>query len=66
MSSLSTPDTPNSLSAAAADARRAASAAAHTASVKRRERAAQWHLLFIAVVVLGPLVIVIRWCGCCY
>ncbi|MDE1181125.1 2-aminoethylphosphonate ABC transporter permease subunit [Paraburkholderia sp.] len=41
----------------AADARRAASAAAHTASVRRRERRAQWHLLFLAVVVLGPLVI---------
>lgn len=60
MSSLSTPDTPNPLGAsasAAADARRSASAAAHTAAVKRRERVAQWHLLFIAVVVLGPLVI---------
>ncbi|MFM0265637.1 2-aminoethylphosphonate ABC transporter permease subunit [Paraburkholderia sediminicola] len=57
MSSLSTPDTSDSMSAAAADARRSASAASHTASVKRRERAAQWHLLFLAVVVLGPLVI---------
>ena len=57
MSSLSTPDTPNSISEAAADARRSASAASHTAAVKRRERAAQWHLLFLAVVVLGPLVI---------
>lgn len=58
MSSLSTPDTPDSMGAAAtADARRSASAAAHTAAVKRRERAAQWHLLFLAVVVLGPLVI---------
>ena len=57
MSSLSTPDTPDSVSAAAAEARRSASAASHTAAVKRRERAAQWHLLFLAVVVLGPLVI---------
>ncbi|MFM0236507.1 MULTISPECIES: 2-aminoethylphosphonate ABC transporter permease subunit [Paraburkholderia] len=61
MSSLSTPDTPNPLGSAAADAaadvRRSASAASHTAAVKRRERAAQWHLLFILVVVLGPLVV---------
>jgi 2-aminoethylphosphonate transport system permease protein len=61
MSSLSSPDTANPLGlsaeAEAAAARRLASAAAHTAAVKRRERAAQWHLLFIAVVVLGPLVI---------
>ncbi|MFM0596418.1 MULTISPECIES: 2-aminoethylphosphonate ABC transporter permease subunit [Paraburkholderia] len=61
MSSLSTPDTSDSLRAAAAAdaaaARRRASAASHTAAVKRRERRAQWHLLFIAVVVLGPLVI---------
>jgi 2-aminoethylphosphonate transport system permease protein len=57
MSSLSTPDTPNPLVSAAADARRSASAASHTAAVKRRERTAQWHLLFILVVVLGPLVV---------
>jgi 2-aminoethylphosphonate transport system permease protein len=59
MSSLSSPDTSASLSAtdASAEARRSASAASHTTAVKRRERAAQWHLLFIAVVVLGPLVI---------
>ncbi|RDJ97370.1 2-aminoethylphosphonate ABC transporter permease subunit [Paraburkholderia lacunae] len=58
MSSLSTSEAPDdSRSSAAADARRSASAAAHAAAVKRRERAAQWHLLFIAVVVLGPLVI---------
>ncbi|MFT4069740.1 2-aminoethylphosphonate ABC transporter permease subunit [Paraburkholderia sp.] len=61
MSSLSSPDTANPLGlsadAEAAAARRLASAAAHTAAVKRRERLAQWHLLFIAVVVLGPLVI---------
>ena len=59
MSSLSTADTSEPLSAArpADDPPPRASAAAHTAAVKRRERAAQWHLLFIAVVVLGPLVI---------
>ncbi|MBC8741003.1 2-aminoethylphosphonate ABC transporter permease subunit [Paraburkholderia sp. UCT31] len=63
MSSLSSPDTSNPLDLAAqaeaeaAAARRLASAAAHAAAVKRRERLAQWHLLFIAVVVLGPLVI---------
>jgi 2-aminoethylphosphonate transport system permease protein len=54
MSSLSSPDaTPDAL----ADARRAATFASHAAAVRRRERAAQWHLLFLAVVVLGPLVI---------
>jgi 2-aminoethylphosphonate transport system permease protein len=50
MSSLLTPD-------ALADAHRVASGAAHAAAVRRRERKAQWHLLFIAVFVLGPLVI---------
>ena len=55
MSSLSSPDaTPDAL---AADARRAATFASHAAAVRRRERAAQWHLLFLAVIVLGPLVI---------
>jgi 2-aminoethylphosphonate transport system permease protein len=55
MSSLSSPDaTPD---AVAADARRSATFASHAAAVRRRERAAQWHLLFLAVVVLGPLVI---------
>ena len=53
MSSLSTPDS----SDAPGDARRAATFASHAAAVRRRERAAQWHLLFITVVVLGPLVI---------
>src|SRR5579864_2659072 len=56
MSSLSTGNTPDSPDALA-EAHRAKSGAAHTAAVKRRERAAQWHLLFLAVVVLGPLVI---------
>jgi 2-aminoethylphosphonate transport system permease protein len=59
MSSLSNPD---ALGAAGnngsdADARRAASAALHAAQKRRRERASQWHLLFLAVCVLGPLVI---------
>ncbi|MDR5783165.1 2-aminoethylphosphonate ABC transporter permease subunit [Caballeronia sp. LZ065] len=31
--------------------------AAHAAAAKRRARRAQWHLLFILVVVLGPLVV---------
>ena len=53
MSSLSTPDS----SDAPGDARRAATFASHAAAVRRRERAAQWHLLFLTVVVLGPLVI---------
>ncbi|MFP3276591.1 MAG: 2-aminoethylphosphonate ABC transporter permease subunit, partial [Paraburkholderia sp.] len=53
MSSLSTPDSPDALG----DAQRAATFASHAAAVRRRERAAQWHLLFLAVVVLGPLVI---------
>src|ERR1700754_4415782 len=61
MSSLSSPD---ALGAAAdadgtggADARRAASAALHAAQKRRRTRASQWHLLFLAVFILGPLVI---------
>ncbi|PXW17567.1 2-aminoethylphosphonate ABC transporter permease subunit [Paraburkholderia caballeronis] len=53
MSSLSTPDAAGGLSAA----RRAESAAAHAAAVRRRERRAQWHLAFIVVFVLGPLVV---------
>lgn len=53
MSSLSTPDSADALG----DARRAATFASHAAAVRRRERAAQWHLLFLVVVVLGPLVI---------
>jgi 2-aminoethylphosphonate transport system permease protein len=31
--------------------------ASHVAAKKRRERAAQWHLWFILVVILGPLVV---------
>ena len=52
MSSLSSPE-----ALAALDARRAATAAAHAAHARRRERAAQWHLVFLTVVILGPLVI---------
>jgi 2-aminoethylphosphonate transport system permease protein len=52
MSSLSSPE-----ALAALDARRAATAAAHAAAARRRERAKQWHLIFLTVVVLGPLVI---------
>ncbi|WP_144113472.1 2-aminoethylphosphonate ABC transporter permease subunit [Paraburkholderia sp. BCC1886] len=54
------PDTPGARGAAelaAADARRHASTMSHVAASRRRERIAQWHLLFLAVVVLGPLVI---------
>ena len=53
MSSLSSPERADAIAAA----ERAASSAAHAAAVRRRERTAQWHLLFIAVVILGPLVI---------
>ena len=56
MSSLSSPDALD----AAQDARRAAAAAshaAHAAAKRRRERLSQWHLAFLAVVVLCPLVI---------
>ncbi|WP_109482278.1 2-aminoethylphosphonate ABC transporter permease subunit [Paraburkholderia sp. C35] len=56
MSSLSSPDA----LPGANDARLAASAAshaAHAAAKRRRERLSQWHLVFIAVVILGPLVI---------
>lgn len=41
----------------AASNRRAAMAASHAAAVRRRERLAQGHLLLLAVIVLGPLVI---------
>ncbi|ACC74154.1 2-aminoethylphosphonate ABC transporter permease subunit [Paraburkholderia phymatum] len=53
MSSLSSPDP----LAASRDGRRAATAASHAAAKRRRERLSQWHLLFLLVVVLGPLVI---------
>ena len=53
MSSLSTPDRAD----ARGDAQIAAAFASHAAAVRRRERSAQWHLLFLAVVILGPLVI---------
>jgi len=54
MSSLFSPDAAGGLSVG--DAQRAGSAAAHAAAVRRRERRAQWHLVFLAVFVLGPLV----------
>ncbi len=53
MSSLSSPDS----IAASRDAQRAATEASHAAAKRRRERLSQWHLLFLLVVVLGPLVI---------
>jgi 2-aminoethylphosphonate transport system permease protein len=52
MSSLSSPD-----ALATNEARRAATLASHAAAKRRRERLSQWHLLFIAVVILGPLVV---------
>jgi 2-aminoethylphosphonate transport system permease protein len=55
MSSLSSPDALGAAENAAA--RRAASAASHAAVRRRRSRASQLHLLFLAVFVLGPLVI---------
>jgi 2-aminoethylphosphonate transport system permease protein len=50
MSSLFVPDD------VAADPRLAAQFAAHASEAKRRERYAQWQLLFILIVILGPLV----------
>ncbi|WP_027797534.1 2-aminoethylphosphonate ABC transporter permease subunit [Paraburkholderia acidipaludis] len=47
MSSLSTPD--SALPLAGADA--------HAAAVRRRERRAQWHIAFLLVFVLGPIVV---------
>jgi 2-aminoethylphosphonate transport system permease protein len=47
MSSLSTPDSPLPI----------AGAAAHAAAVRRRERRAQWHIAFLLVFVLGPIVV---------
>ncbi|PVX71206.1 2-aminoethylphosphonate ABC transporter permease subunit [Paraburkholderia unamae] len=47
MSSLSTPD--SALKLPGADA--------HAAAVRRRERRAQWHIAFLLVFVLGPLVV---------
>jgi 2-aminoethylphosphonate transport system permease protein len=57
MSSLSSPEVSPDALAASKDALRAATAASHAAARRRRERLSQWHLLFLAVVVLGPLVI---------
>ena len=47
MSSLSTPDSAFQLPGAEA----------HAAAVRRRERRAQWHIAFLLVFVLGPLVV---------
>ncbi|CDY78273.1 2-aminoethylphosphonate ABC transporter permease protein I (TC 3.A.1.9.1) [Caballeronia glathei] len=55
MSSLFVPD--DLKARGADDARLEAQFAAHAAAAKRRERGAQWQLLFILVVVLGPLVV---------
>jgi 2-aminoethylphosphonate transport system permease protein len=52
MSSLSSPDTP-----LGADARRSASAEAHAAAARRARRLGQLHLIGLALVVLGPLVL---------
>jgi len=59
MSFLSNPEASTSVPplAAAADTLCRASVASHQVAVKRRHRTAQWHLLFIALFVLGPLVI---------
>src|SRR3954451_19375059 len=51
MSSLFVPD---SVAQAPADA---SAFAVHAAEAQRREKRAQWHLLFILVAVLGPLVV---------
>jgi 2-aminoethylphosphonate transport system permease protein len=56
MSSLSSPEA-SPHTTAADSSRMAAMFASHAAAVRRRERAAQWHLLFLAVIVLGPLVV---------
>ncbi|WP_323123384.1 2-aminoethylphosphonate ABC transporter permease subunit [Burkholderia alba] len=52
MSSLSSPD-----AVLVADARRRASAAAHEAAARRGKRLGQLHLIVLAAVVLGPLVL---------
>ena len=57
MSSLFVPDSVARNEAGISDAERSAQFAANAAQAKRRERRAQWHLLFILVCVLGPLVV---------
>jgi 2-aminoethylphosphonate transport system permease protein len=57
MSSLFVPDSVARDGASVSDAELDAQFAAHAQAAKRRERAAQRHLLFILVVVLGPLVV---------
>ncbi|BAN24997.1 2-aminoethylphosphonate ABC transporter permease subunit [Caballeronia insecticola] len=57
MSSLYVPDGVARDEGGISDAERSSQFAAHAREAKRRERRAQWHLLFILVVVLGPLVV---------
>jgi 2-aminoethylphosphonate transport system permease protein len=57
MSSLFVPDSVARDGDHLTDAELDAQFAAHAQAAKRRERAANWHLLFILVVVLGPLVV---------
>jgi 2-aminoethylphosphonate transport system permease protein len=57
MSSLFVPDSVARDTASVSDAELDAQFAAHAQAARLRERKAQWHLLFILVVVLGPLVV---------
>jgi 2-aminoethylphosphonate transport system permease protein len=57
MSSLFVPDSVARDEGGITDADLCAQFAAHAAHAKRRERKGQWHLLFILVFVLGPLVV---------
>ncbi|SAK56192.1 binding-protein-dependent transport systems inner membrane component [Caballeronia calidae] len=57
MSSLFVPDSVARNEGGIGDADLSAQFAAHAQEAKRRERKGQWHLLFILVFVLGPLVV---------
>ncbi|CAL8476721.1 2-aminoethylphosphonate ABC transporter permease subunit [Caballeronia sp. S22] len=57
MSSLFVPDSVARNEGGISDADLSAQFAAHAEEAKRRERKGQWHLLFILVFVLGPLVV---------
>ena len=57
MSSLFVPDSVARDESGISDADLSAQFAAHAEEAKRRERKGQWHLLFILVFVLGPLVV---------
>ncbi|SPB12872.1 phosphonate ABC transporter permease [Caballeronia novacaledonica] len=57
MSSLFVPDSVTRDEGSISDADLSAQFAEHAAEAKRRERKGQWHLLFILVFVLGPLVV---------